>query len=79
MDNSEEPDFVLGPATITNVQLVVEYTNGQTRYFSTERGWRIDRFNDVPCIVIGRDIPRKYIPLDNVASFDIEDSKSNES
>ncbi|MBM0235902.1 hypothetical protein JNW88_00170 [Micromonospora sp. ATA32] len=52
------------------VQLVVEHFDHQTRYYPANRGWRIDAASR--CIVIGRDLPRTYIPLDNVAAFHIE-------
>lgn len=54
----------------SGVQLVVEYDDHQRRYYPAERGWRVDTAQR--CIVIGRDLPRTYIPLDNVLSFDVE-------
>ncbi|MEU8186034.1 hypothetical protein [Micromonospora carbonacea] len=53
-----------------NVQLRVEYADHQRRYFPAERGWRIDAASR--CIVIGRDLPRTYVPLDGVTDFTVE-------
>lgn len=55
------------------VQLRVEYADHQRRYFPAERGWRIDAASR--CIVIGRDLPRTYVPLDGVTDFTIERSE----
>ncbi|MEU3452143.1 hypothetical protein ABZ671_00670 [Micromonospora sp. NPDC006766] len=52
------------------VQLAVEYADHQRRYYPANRGWRVDAA--FRCLVIGRDLPRTYIPLDNVLSFDVE-------
>lgn len=52
-----------------SVQLVVEYSNHQFRYYPANEGWRVDAPSR--CIVIGK-FPRKYIPLDGVLNFSIE-------
>ena len=52
------------------VQLAVEYADHQTRYYPANAGWRVDAA--FRCIVIGKDLPRTYIPLDNVVAFRIE-------
>jgi len=52
------------------VQLVVEYANHQTRFYPANPGWRIDAANR--CIVIGRDLPRTYVPLDGVVAWHVE-------
>ncbi len=52
-------------------QLVVTYHDHTTMYYPVgpQRGWRID--TPSRCIVVGRGLPRTYIPLDTVRSFDI--------
>lgn len=55
------------PAT---VQLAVEHFDHSTRYYPANAGWRIDAASR--CIVIGKDLPRTHIPLDNVASWRVE-------
>lgn len=52
------------------VQLAVEYGDHQTRYYPANRGWRIDAASR--CIVIGRDLPRTYVPLDRVTGWTVE-------
>jgi len=55
-----------------SVQLAVAYFDAQTRYFpvSAHHGWRIDAMSR--CLVIGRGLPRTYVPLDRVESFTVE-------
>lgn len=53
-----------------DVQLAVEYADMQTRYYPANRGWRIDAASR--CIVIGRDLPRTYVPLDRVTAWSVE-------
>jgi hypothetical protein len=55
---------------VATVQLAVEYADHQTRYHPADRGWRIDAASR--CIVIGRDLPRTYIPLDRVTHWTVE-------
>lgn len=52
-------------------QLVVSYADHSTRYYVIGPGssWRIDAASR--CLVIGRGVPRTYVPLDQVRSFDI--------
>lgn len=58
---------------MARVRLVVEYFDGVFEYFPIETQWRVDpRTNQ---IVIGRGLPRKYIPLINVRNYDIEEVK----
>lgn len=52
------------------VQLTVSYLNGQTRHHAATPGWSIDA--STRCLVIGRGLPRTYIPLDQVDSFTVE-------
>ncbi len=54
-----------------SVHLVVTYTDHTIRYYPAERGWRIDTPHR--CIIIGRGLPRVYIPLDQVRSFEVEE------
>lgn len=53
------------------VQLVVTYFDHQVMYYpvDSERGWKID--NPSRCLIIGRGVPRTFVPLDQVRSFDI--------
>lgn len=55
---------------MSKVQLVVEYADHQTRYYPANRGWRVD--SAWRCIVIGTDLPRTYVPLDQVVAFHVE-------
>lgn len=52
---------------------MVSYFNGTYRYYPVppEQGWKLDTMNR--CLVIGRGVPRTWIPLDNVASYIIEE------
>ena len=59
------------------VHLVVTYTDHTVMYYPTERGWRIN--NPQRCIVIGRGLPRTYIPLDQVRAFVVEECGGDES
>lgn len=52
------------------VQLAVEYADHQTRYYPANRGWRVDAASR--CIVIGRDLPRTYVPLDRITNWTVE-------
>lgn len=55
------------------IQLVVWHRGSHMpSYYSVPpiQGWRID--SETRHIVIGRGVPRKLIPLDNVLSYDIE-------
>lgn len=61
---------------MTYVQLAVEHADHQTRYYPVERGWRVDAASR--CIVIGRDLPRTYVPLDDVFAFTVERVPSRE-
>jgi hypothetical protein len=55
------------------IQLVVWHKNTHSPSFYTvpPTGWRIDC--DTRHLVIGKGLPRKMIPLDNVLSYDIEE------
>lgn len=55
------------------LQLVVWHKGAHTPsyYVIPETGWRID--GETRQIVIGKGMPRKMIPLDNVLSYDIEE------
>lgn len=54
------------------IQLVVTYNDHTIMYYpvAADQGWRIS--NPHRCIVIGK-MPRTYIPLDQVRSFNVED------
>lgn len=54
------------------MQIRVEYADGQTRYFPAKDGWRVDAMKR--CLVIGRGVPRTFVPLDGVTHFVIEES-----
>jgi hypothetical protein len=61
------------------LQLVVTYFDHTIMYFpvSAERGgWKID--NPSRCLIVGHGVPRTFIPLDQVRSFDIAPSGSPE-
>jgi hypothetical protein len=53
-------------------QLVVTYMDHTVMYYPVGLGlaWRID--TPSRCLVIGRGVPRDYVPLDQVRSFRIE-------
>lgn len=51
------------------VQLVVTYNDHTVLFYPVSDGWRIS--NPHRCIVIGK-MPRTYIPLDQVRSFEVE-------
>jgi hypothetical protein len=53
------------------VQLSVLYLDNITHYFPANGGWKVDA--TIRCIVIGRGMPRTYVPLDTVRSFTVED------
>lgn len=55
-----------------NSQIIVTYHDGSLLFYpiSSERGgWKIDA--TIRCIVIGHGVPRVYVPLDQVRSFEI--------
>jgi hypothetical protein len=54
-------------------QLVITYFDHQVMYFPVsydDGGWKVDAASR--CIVIGRGVPRTWIPLDQVRHWDIE-------
>lgn len=56
-----------------SLQLVVLHYDHTHMYYPlsmADGGWRID--HPSRCIVIGRGVPRTYVPLDGVRSFAIE-------
>jgi hypothetical protein len=59
------------------VQIVVTYNDHQIMYYPVPaaEGWRID--NPSRCIVIGK-MPRTYVPLDQVRSFNVEQVRGGE-
>jgi hypothetical protein len=61
----------LGSFRNTKVQLVVTYNDHTIMYYPVQNCWRID--NPSRCIVIGRGMPRTYIPLDQIRSYDVAD------
>ena len=53
------------------LHLVVTYNDNKIMYYPLpETGWRIDSASR--CLILGKGLPRTYIPLDQVRSFDIE-------
>lgn len=56
-----------------SVHIVVSYADHQTGYYPVpdDQGWRVDAASR--CIIIGRRVPRTYVPLDDVQAFTIED------
>jgi hypothetical protein len=59
------------------LQLAVLHHDHTFTYYPANGGWRID--NPSRCIVVGSGVPRTYVPLDNVRSFDIEPVPPKES
>lgn len=55
------------------IQLVVWHrgTHSPAFYTVPDSGWRIDA--EVRMLVLGKGVPRTFIPLDNIRSFDIEE------
>jgi hypothetical protein len=60
------------------IHLVVDYLNGTTRYYVVpeDQGWRVDVMQRM--IVVGRKVPRIMIPLDTVASIEIEECNARQ-
>jgi hypothetical protein len=58
---------------MSRLQVVVTYADDQVRYYplSRETGWRIDPVYRQ--LILGKGLPRTYIPLDSVRSYDIEE------
>lgn len=54
------------------VSIRVIFTNGNIMYYPVPplEGWKIDTTNRV--LIIGKNVPRTHIPLDNVIHFDLE-------
>lgn len=55
-------------------QIVVQHFNGSFAYYPVSiecGGWKIDA--TTRCILIGKGVPRTWIPLDNVVNFSIEE------
>jgi hypothetical protein len=55
------------------LQLVVIHTGHRIRYYQipAEGGWKVD--TETRQLVIGRGVPRDFVPLDNVLSYSIEE------
>lgn len=72
-DPAEIKPWVPEPGSLRQLQLVVCHRGIHTAsYYSIpSSGWRIDL--ETRHIVLGKGLPRKYIPLDNVLSYDIEE------
>jgi hypothetical protein len=49
------------------IEIEVAYADHTMCYFSAEDGWKVD--SPSRCLVIGRGVPRMYIPLDSVHCF----------
>jgi hypothetical protein len=58
--------------------IAVTYTDNVTHYFPVglNRPWRIDAPSR--CLIIGRGVPRIYVPLDQVRSFHIEEAGTDD-
>jgi hypothetical protein len=54
---------------VSRVQIIVEYADHEFRYFPVSESWRIDAAQR--CLIIGRGLPREYVPLDSVRAFTI--------
>jgi hypothetical protein len=56
-----------------SVHLVVTYADHQIGYYpvSEDQGWKID--TATRCLIVGRGVPRKMIPLDSIQVIDIEE------
>lgn len=68
------PDADEEEESVPRVQLVVWHRGTHLPTYYTippGQGWRIDC--DTRHLVIGRGLPRKHVPLDNVLSYDIEE------
>lgn len=55
------------------LQLIVTYYDHQIMYYQLDStlGWKID--NASRCIIIGKGVPRIWVPLDTVRSFEISE------
>lgn len=54
-----------------SLRIRVTHTTHQTTYYDiVGRGWKIDPA--MRCLVIGRGVPRTYVPLDAVLTFELE-------
>jgi hypothetical protein len=55
------------------IQLVVQYFNGQRGYYSIPegQGWKV--LTESRQIVVGRGVPRTFIPLDSVMCYTVEE------
>jgi hypothetical protein len=58
------------------IQIVVTHRDHQVTYHQVppHTSWRIDPA--ARCLVIGRGVPRKHIPLDGVLHFDVEEQRA---
>lgn len=56
---------------MAKVQIAVEYFDHQFRYYPVPMsGWRIDAASRH--LIIGKGLPRKYVPLDRVVNWSVE-------
>lgn len=57
------------------LMIVVTYADHQVGSFPVPpgEGWRVD--SALRCLVIGRGVPRVYVPLDNVQCFEIAEDR----
>lgn len=65
-----EPDEPASSAP--RIQIVVTRPDHSIHYYPVPRdqGWRVDPVTR--CIVIGRGVPRTYVPLDRADDFTVE-------
>ena len=76
-----EKDHAPAPAksidTRKSLQLVVTYSDDTTRYYPVTYagGWKVDPVHRE--LVIGRGVPRTFVPLDNVRAYSIEHVRGN--
>lgn len=59
------------PADEPRLQLIVLHPDNTFMYYplSAEQGWKID--SSSRCLVVGKGVPRTYVPMDSIRSFEI--------
>lgn len=65
-------DFTSGSIGPVPTVIVVRYRTGEQASFP-DTGWRIERIGPEaePFLIIGRGVPRTFVPLANVLAFDV--------
>lgn len=56
------------------IHIAVTHTTHQITHYTVPpgQGWKVDPA--MRCLVIGRGVPRTYVPLDTVLTFEIEEA-----